>query len=41
MTDNEDYNKVMCSDLDWLVNGDLNGIEIDPKYTDAINLIYS
>ena len=41
MTDNEDYNKVMCSDLDWLVNGDLNGIEIGPKYPDDINLIYS
>ena len=39
--DNEDYNKVMCSVLDWLVNGDFNGIEIDPEYPDDINFICS
>lgn len=35
----EDYNKVIWSNLDWLVNRDLNDTEIDPKCSDNINFI--
>ena len=37
MIDKEDYNKIMLSDLHWLVNRYFHDIEINLKYQDNIN----
>lgn len=39
--DRQDYERPLWSDLDWLIDRDLNKIEIDPKYSDDINFIRS
>ena len=37
MIDKEDYNKIMLSDLHWLVNREFHDTEINLKYPDNIN----
>ena len=32
-----DYDRIMWSDLDWIMNRDKHCVEIDPKYSDDIN----
>ena len=39
--DKEDYNKVTWSDIDWLVNRDFHGIEINLEYPDNTNFIFN
>ena len=35
MIERTDYDKPLWSELDWMINKDLNDVEIDPQYSDA------